>query len=57
MKQLLLAFLLLTQLTAFQQVPAENYPEDTASVEHAGIPKGDVLKFTFDNSKIFPGTW
>ncbi|MCW3120381.1 MAG: SMP-30/Gluconolaconase/LRE-like region-containing protein [Chitinophagaceae bacterium] len=57
MKQLLLAFLLLTQLTAFQQAPAENYPADTATVEHAGIPKGDVLKFTFDNSKIFPGTW
>lgn len=22
-----------------------------------GVPKGEVLKFTFENSKIFPGTW
>jgi hypothetical protein len=22
-----------------------------------GVPKGEVLKFTFDQSKIFPGTW
>jgi sugar lactone lactonase YvrE/enterochelin esterase-like enzyme len=35
----------------------EQYPVDSASVEHAGVPKGEVLKFTFDHSKIFPGTW
>ncbi len=33
----------------------ENYPVDSASVEHTGVPKGEVLKFTFDSSKIFPG--
>lgn len=35
----------------------EKYPVDSASVEHPGMPKGEVLKFTFDNSNIFPGTW
>lgn len=39
------------------QAPAEQYPIDSASVEHQGVPKGEVLKFTFDHSKIFPGTW
>jgi len=57
MKQLL--FLLCLLLSAFlnAQPPAERYPVDSASVEHAGVPKGEVLKFTFDQSKIFPGTW
>jgi gluconolactonase len=36
--------------------PKESYPVDDASVEHAGVPKGELLKFTFDQSKIFPGT-
>lgn len=41
----------------FAQPSSERYNVDSASVEHAGVPKGEVLKFTFDNSKIFPGTW
>jgi enterochelin esterase-like enzyme len=41
----------------YAQPAAENYPDDSASVEHAGVPKGEVLKFTFEQSKIFPGTW
>ena len=41
---------------AFAQTPAESYPVDAASVEQAGVPKGEILKFTFENSKIFPGT-
>jgi gluconolactonase len=32
------------------------YPEDPASVVQAGVPKGEVLKFSFSSSKIFPGT-
>jgi gluconolactonase len=40
----------------FSQPPAEKYPVDSASVEHVGVPKGEVLKFTFNQSKIFPGT-
>ncbi|MEO6719264.1 MAG: alpha/beta hydrolase-fold protein, partial [Ferruginibacter sp.] len=56
MKRLLLAVFILLQLATFAQ-PKENYPVDSASVEHAGVPRGEVLKFTFDQSKIFPGTW
>lgn len=41
---------------AFAQTPAESYPVDAASVEQAGVPKGEILKFTFESSKIFPGT-
>lgn len=54
-KFLLIVFLLL-QLQALSQSQTERYPVDSASVEHAAVPKGEVLKFTFDNSKIFPGT-
>ncbi|SKB48203.1 SMP-30/gluconolactonase/LRE family protein [Dyadobacter psychrophilus] len=43
--------------TLHAQAPTENYPEDPASEEQAGVPKGEVLKFTFDQSKVFPGTW
>jgi gluconolactonase len=57
MKKLLLTTSLFLTITAFAQAPVENYPEDSASVEHAGVPKGEVLKFTFENSKIFLGTW
>lgn len=40
----------------FAQASQEVYPVDSASVEHAGVPKGELLKFTFDKSTIFPGT-
>ena len=36
--------------------PAEKYPVDSASVEHAGVPKGELIKCSFDHSTIFPGT-
>jgi sugar lactone lactonase YvrE/enterochelin esterase-like enzyme len=35
----------------------ESYPANPDSVAQPGVPKGEVLKFTFDQSKIFPGTW
>lgn len=38
------------------QAPRENYQVDSASVEQTGVPKGEILKFVFSNSKIFPGT-
>ncbi len=41
---------------AFAQSNSENYPVDPASVEQPGVPKGEILKFTFDDSKVFPGT-
>jgi sugar lactone lactonase YvrE/enterochelin esterase-like enzyme len=57
MKQTILPLLILLQITVLGQVPAENYPVDSASAEHSGVPKGEVLKFTYENSSIFPGTW
>lgn len=57
MKKLFLFLCMLAHAYVFAQAPTETYPVDSASVEHAGVPKGEVLKFTFDQSKIFPGTW
>lgn len=37
--------------------PQETYPPHPDSVAQPDVPKGEVLKFTFDKSKIFPGTW
>ncbi len=37
--------------------PQETYPVHPDSQVQPGVPKGEVLKFTFENSKIFPGTW
>ena len=56
MKKQLLVALLFIRLAVFSQIPAEQYPIDSASVEHAGVPKGELLKLSFDSSKIFPGT-
>jgi sugar lactone lactonase YvrE/enterochelin esterase-like enzyme len=56
MKNILLPLLLCFFYEVFSQNPAEKYPIDSASVEQAGIPKGEILKFTFENSKIFAGT-
>ena len=35
---------------------AEDYPLTEDSQPHDGVPKGEVLKFTLGESKIFPGT-
>jgi gluconolactonase len=48
------SFLLSTILSA--QQPPENYPEDSASILQPGVPRGEILKFSFNQSKIFPGT-
>jgi len=56
MKKLLLPLLVLCTTILIAQQPAETYDTDAASVEHADVPKGEVLKFTFNQSKIFPGT-
>lgn len=57
MKELLFFPFVFFQSILLAQQSAENYPVDSASVEQPGIPKGEILKFTFDQSKIFPGTW
>lgn len=52
---LFLATCLAGQL-AYAQAPAEKYPVDSASVAHSGVPRGEMIQFTFAESKIFPGT-
>lgn len=56
LKKISLAILLLSQLSAYSQLPAEIYAVDSASFEHPGVPKGELIKLSFDSSKIFPGT-
>ena len=56
MKRYLLSIALLLPAMLLGQAPVEKYSVDSASVEHAGVPKGEILKFTFDHSTIFPGT-
>ncbi|CAN5553537.1 SMP-30/gluconolactonase/LRE family protein [soil metagenome] len=57
MKKLLIILLFLYQVSVLAQNNTENHPKDPASVEQAGVPKGEILKLTFEDSKIFPGTW
>lgn len=58
MKRSLVPLFLFLQTVIFAQtLPVISYPVDSASVEHAGVPKGEIIKLTFNNSKIFPGTW
>ncbi|MBS1566336.1 MAG: SMP-30/gluconolactonase/LRE family protein, partial [Bacteroidetes bacterium] len=57
MKKIFSLFLSLSVFSAFCQQPAEQYPVDSASLPQPGVPKGELLKFSFDHSQIFPGTW
>jgi len=57
MQRILIALSVLASVTLRAQAPIENYPIDSASIEQKGVPKGELLKFTFDHSSIFPGTW
>lgn len=56
MKQVLFLICLLVHSFLFSQGP-ETYPDDPASNEQAGVPKGELLKLSFSQSKIFPGTY
>jgi len=56
MKKLLLIVLLFLHVRSFSQLASENYAVDSASVEHTGVPKGELIKLSFDSSGIFPGT-
>ena len=56
MKQFFFFICILAQLSLLAQPGAIKYDVDSASVEHAGVPKGELIKFTYDQSKIFPGT-
>jgi gluconolactonase len=57
MKKIIYLLLILVQTTAHAQAPQEKYPIDSASIEQPGVPRGEILKFTYTNSKIYPGTW
>ena len=57
MRHLFFMYCLFWQISIFAQTTPESYLVDSASIEQPGVPKGEVLKFTFDQSKIFPGTW
>lgn len=56
MKKLLYPLFLILPIALFAQAPAETYPEDPASVVHAGVPKGELIRVKFNSSKIYPGT-
>ena len=57
MKTLLFSFLIFSFATCgLAQTSPESYVVDPASEEHPGVPKGEILKWTFSESKIFPGT-
>jgi len=49
--------LLILPAAVLPQQSTDDYPVGPDSVEQPGVPKGEVLKFTFENSKIFPGTY
>ncbi|HVX50953.1 MAG TPA: SMP-30/gluconolactonase/LRE family protein [Chitinophagaceae bacterium] len=56
MKNLLLISCLLQTVALFAQTKPVQYPVDSASMVHPGVPRGEILMFTFNKSKIFPGT-
>ncbi len=35
---------------------ADEYPQHPDSKKQEGVPQGELIKFTFDKSKVFPGT-
>lgn len=47
--------LILAAAANFAQT-AEEYPPGPDSQPQPGVPKGEVLKFSYENSKVFPGT-
>jgi sugar lactone lactonase YvrE/enterochelin esterase-like enzyme len=53
--RLALVLLIFVTLTTFSRAQQE-YPQGPDSKPQPGVPQGEVLKFTFDHSKIFPGT-
>lgn len=55
LKHLLFAAALSYAATSVAQTNI-TYPVDPASVENNNVPKGEIISFTFSNSKIFPGT-
>jgi gluconolactonase len=57
MKIILPLLLLFANTLVLSQPPVEKYDVDSASVGHAGVPKGELIRVTFDQAAIFPATW
>ncbi len=51
---LLLPLFILSLFSSAQK--SKTLPVDPASLEQKGVPKGEIIEFVFDKSKIFPGT-
>ena len=56
MKYFCILLCLFSCTSAYAHPAQEIYPIDSASISLAGVPKGEILKFSFSDSKIFPGT-
>jgi gluconolactonase len=54
--RLIYSCLLSLSLVAIHTFAADDYVPGPDSKPQDGVPKGEVQKFTFENSKIFPGT-
>src|SRR5882724_10138041 len=48
--------LLILTLSSVSAQTTDNYVPGPDSKPQPGVPKGEVLKFSFDKSKVFPGT-
>src|SRR5678816_3365136 len=49
--------ILFSVMLFFVLAQSQEYTPGPDSKPQEGVPKGEVLKFTFDKSKVFPGTW
>jgi gluconolactonase len=55
-RAVLASFGLIISLFTFPLMAADDYQPGPDSKPQPGVPKGDVLKFTLEDSKFFPGT-
>ena len=53
-REFALCLLLAVSVTAVRA--ADEYPVHPDSKKQEGVPQGELIKFTFDKSKVFPGT-
>ncbi len=53
----LVTLFLAISVAAQPNQPQETYPAHPDSQVQPNVPKGEIIKYTFENSKIFPGTW
>ena len=56
MRKIFVISLFLSPFFLDAQQPEESYPVDSASILQKDVPRGELLKFVFSESKIFPGT-